>query len=411
MRAGPLLAALLCALCPASRAASADPSLLPELDARPRAPKPPPAVRLASPAPPDQEAEPPVEPSAPIELPPLSREERRDSILEPEEPARRPWFVVRERTWFMHGTVDERYGQDDPAFSAASGQGPARSGVSENARLRGVMPVAEAEFAPLSWLALDAEYGIAGVSNPGTGVAAWVDAPRADLVTHGATGATWANPGHAQWWRASFGGASAKTTWQSAGLALRLLESRGGKQGKAEYDRSIDFLAGAHRFRDEFTMTNERVDFNTGQVPAFPPVGSSADGPLYAKTLVWRGPHVGLRAETSLPAGFHLDALFLYSPLMEYRGDIYDVAAAGGAARPQSPNILERAHGTAVHFRIGAAWHWDFVALEAGYMRLYFYSRTGLRRTYAADGSSTDRQLDHAVTERSGLYAGVSFRY
>lgn len=404
--------ALVFVLSPAARAASADPSLMPEMDEHRPTPKPPAAPRRAAPVAPTEEVVPLGEPApTPMDARPKGR--HHDLEDEVQEAPRRAWIVVRERTWFMHGNVDERFSQDASAnFTVNTGMGPPRTGNSENARLNGTMPILEAEVAPFSWLSIDGEYGVAADANPGTGVSTWVDASKADMLTNNGTGSVWNNPGHAEYLHQSFGGDAAKTTWQAASLAFRIVDSHGGTQGKMEYDHSIDLLVGAHRFRDEFTMTNGLVDLNSGQVGGLPAVGTYTDGPLYSKALTWRGPHIGLRAETSLPEGFHLDTQVLYSPLMEYRGDIYDVVNGGnGTSRPQSPNIVERAHGTAFHFRVGAGWHWGPVALDAGYMRLYFYSRTGLRRTYAADGSSSDAQLDHAVTERSGMYAGASVRY
>ncbi len=401
--------ALVFALAPAAHAASADPSLIPEMDAHRPAAKAPPAPRRPTPVSPAEE----VVPAAPAPADPRPKGPRRDLENEVLEAPRRPWFALRERTWFMHGSVDERYSQDATAnFTVTQGLGPPRTGTSENARLKGIMPVLEAEVAPLSWLALVGEYGVAADANPGTGVSTWVDATKADILTNNGTGAVWNDPGHAEYLHQSFGGTSAKTTWQSASVALRIVDSHGGTQGRMEYDHSIDLLLGAHRFRDEFTMTNGLVDLNSGQVAGLPAAGTYTDGPLYTKTLTWRGPHAGIQAETSLPEGFRLDAQVLYSPLMEYRGTIYDALNGGnGVDRAQSPNIQEWAHGTAVHFRVGAGWHWGPVSVDGGFMRLYFYSRTGRRRTYAADGSSSDVQLDHAVTERSGMYAGASFRY
>lgn len=410
---GAILTALLLSLCPAARAATADPSLMPEFEQKRRAPKPAAAPRRASPAPePNDAAAPPDEPPPPppVRPPKLDRPDQREEV---EEVPRREWIVVRERTWIMSGTQESRFESPaDPAvYTRVSGSGDVWDGDTYNTRLRGAMPIGEIELAPLSWLSFVGEFGAAAMKSRGWADTGWIDAQHA-RVQNANTGAVFDFPGHAETTHASAGVDSARTAWESASLAFRVVENRGGSRGKMEYDHSIDLLVGAHQFKDEFTASNAVVDGNTGTtIPAYP-VGTRFAGPVLHQRALWRGPHMGLRLQSETTQGFGLNALVLWSPLMEYRGDVDDlVSQSAGNLRAKNPTTIERAHGTAFHFRLGASWRWEFLSLEGGYMRLYFYSRTGLRRSYAPNGAPTDERLDHAITERGGFYAGASARF
>lgn len=411
---GANLLALLLVLCPAARAASADPSLLPEFENRKRAPKPAAAPRRAVPA--DEPAPPP--PAAADETPVpeavrpprLDRPDQRDEVVDLK---RREWIVVRERTWLLSGTHETRF--ESPASAAAftrlSGTGDVWDGETYNTRLRGAMPIAELEVAPFPWLSFVGEFGTSVMKSRGWADTAWIDSPRA-RVQSVATGFIFDGPGHAQTSHASAGVESARTTWESASVAVRLLENRGGTRGRMEYDHSIDLLIGAHQFKDEFTAANAIVDGYSGTVAQVYAVGTRFPGPDLHQRALWRGPHAGLRLDSEVPDGFGFHGLVLWSPLMEYRGDVDEIVhQSAGNLRPRNPTTLERAHGTAIHFRLGASWRWEFLSLEGGYMRLYFYSRSGRRRQYAPDGSSTDELLDHAITERSGFFVGASARF
>jgi len=102
----------------------------------------------------------------------------------------------------------------------------------------------------------------------------------------------------------------------------------------------------------------------------------------------------------------------LWSPFMEYRGSTTRTCrrrAAAGAWNPRTSRTGRTARP--IHFDLGATWTWSIIRLEAGYQRLYFYSRTGLRRYYNADGSVTDYTLDFATADISGFYTGASVRF
>lgn len=388
-------------LSPAARAASAEPSLMPDFETKRKAPAPAEAERAAVP-----NRTPPAAPEAP------PRHHRPDRIEE--EPApRRPWIVAHGRYWFVSGNQESRYGAIAPpaVLQVVSGSGDPWTGSTDNSRLRGKMPIAELEVAPFERASILAEYGAAGMSGR-FGRTDWVDAQHADVLLAPQLGITLNNPNHQQSGHASASVVSARTTWASASLALRVLDSRGATVGRMEYDHAVDVLLGAQRFTDEFTVYDALVDADSGIFPPAQPVGFRSPGYVQHVSSVWRGPHAGLRLAASVPNGFHLEALVLWSPLMEYRGDLYDkFNADNGSLRPNSPNVIERAHGTAFHQRFGASWRWEAVSLEAGYMHMRFSSRTGLRRSYAPDGSSTDEQLDRAMVERSGFYAGASVRF
>lgn len=323
----------------------------------------------------------------------------------------RPWIEFGERTWLMSGTVESRYGSEDPNFTVNAGAGPVRTGATSNQSVKGAFPILEAEFAPLQSLSIVGEFGVAAVDSPNGAVSSWVDAPNATQLTNNSSGATWANPGHASYLHASLGGDAAKTTWESASVAWRAIEHRAGEYSVIDNDYSFDLLAGAHRFKDQFTMTNAVIDQNTGQINGTPALGTVTPGPVISQTAIWQGPHLGVRAQSKLPEGFRVDGLFLYSPLMEYRNDVHDDARAGTTARVQSPNVEERAHGTGAHFRLSASWAWRGLSVDVGYLRMYYYSRTGVRRTYAPNGTSSDQELEHAITERHGWTVGATYRF
>lgn len=391
---------------PAS-AASADPSLLPEFD-RKAAPRTSAPVRRPTPPPPEETA-PPAEESrygkGDRELEEIARKAARRSEAEP-----RPWVRVRERTWLMRGYNETR--TSGPAAPGQFAPSDVTIGDTSITRMDGSIALVEAEFTALSWLSVLGEFGTTRNSGGSMTIDSWVHAPDASTLTELNTGATWNKPDHAAYSRYVGSNGGDKTTWAAASVALRIAESHASVLDVEKIAHSLDFLIGAHVLREHSNMTDLVLQMNDGKVAGGFPQGTRFPGQMLDSNWTWQGPHIGLRDEVRLPADFGVNGTVLWSPFMEYRGDAFDAFAANaGDARVQAPNVIDRAHGTAIHFRLGADWRWRFLAFEAGYQRLYFYSRSGVHRTFAPDGSSSDLTLDHAVTERGGFYAGGSVRF
>ena len=338
------------------------------------------------------------------------------SALDPESdqsawgvPQGRPYVVLRSRAWLTSGTVATRYSTEVPPDLVTPPGGEVFLGETERHHLSGTMLLDSAEVAPLTWLSFEFQYG---EDRPhGTYKDEyWIHAPSMAVLTNLSNGATWNSPNHEN--DLVFGAdESGSQDWAAATIYLRVLESKLETPDSYELKHSLDIAAGAERYRQNSRRTNLAIVSNSMKYYSNAPPGPIA-GYNSSYQALWQGPHIGLRDSVSVRGGFAVEGLVLWSPFMEYKGQDYEnLAAQSGSARGGSPNIADWARGTAIHFDLGASWTWSIVRVEAGYQRLYFYSRTGLRRFYNADGTMTDAQLDFATADLAGAYAGVSLRF
>lgn len=397
-KGGAALAAALILSSSRAFAASAEPELVP-MQSGPRRPR---KVDLPA-ARPLKEAEPAPRAPAPKDEP-LGRDDTRE-ILRRTRP-KRPYLITRARAWFAQASVDTRYALQVPSTQVTPPGLEVFYGETREQQTSGVMVVYGAEVAPLDWLGFEGEFGEDRRS--GTMYDRfWVDARNAQHLTNNATGATWDHPDHED--DTVFeSDHRARRDWAAASAHFRVLDGKVLASEDWEIDHALDLTVGAHRFRQDGRFANERVTRSDGkffpQVPLGPVAGQNG-----TYTAQWRGPHIGFREEMTLPRGFSMDAMLLWSPFMEFRGDGYDNGAA--ALRGETPNYTDRSHGSALHFRLGAAWTWSVLRFEAGYMRLAFSSHRGNRRYYLAGGGIFDQPLEKTETEVSGLYVGGSLRY
>ncbi len=320
--------------------------------------------------------------------------------------------IVRLRSWWWaaEGSAETRHSE---SYSATVTQGVAEPvywlTYTQKFKPRNEFIVHSVEFAPLSWLSVEAQDGRSRSRGRWSGSDA-LHAPHFDLFTWTPTGAQWTKPDHVEYFRE---GAELTGTarWSAANLNLRVLEQSLSTIDETEYGHSLDVILGYHRFIDRMRITNGSVDVQTNQVTVTPGVGpiNNLDSTYEAR---WQGGHIGLRDDVRLPLGFGFEGWALWSPVMEYQGDGFDNRSAlSGTLSSNFPNYEDRARGTAIHFNLLAAWRWSFVRLEAGWQRLYFYSRTGNRRAHRPGGTHTDLNLDHAITERAGFFMGASVRF
>lgn len=384
----------------AAAAAPADPSLMPDFEAKRKT-----AAQLkreAAPAPPPPSAKPAAEEPYNPALPPKVR------VRLEERPPRRPWVILRSKLWLAGGSVDTRYSVQVPGSSIH----PPTSvflGETEERGGSGLMVVSGAEVAPLEWLSFEAEYGRARRRGRYADKY-WVDAPDAATLTYAPTGAVWHYPNHED--DLVLGAdAALKREWISGCAYLRLLDAKVALSETLGLRHSLDFAAGAERYRQYSGLTNLEIVSNSKKY-----YSNASPGPIagFDSTYdaVWEGPHAGLREEVSAGEGFSLLASFLYSPVMAYRGLGFDNQAANsGAGRAQSPNFTDWARGSAIHFDVSVSWTWEILRLTAGYQRLSFYARNGTRRYYRGDGSTRDVSLDWAQTDLGGAFAGASLRF
>jgi hypothetical protein len=321
----------------------------------------------------------------------------------------RDLVVLRARAWLTTGSVDTRVSyqippQDIKSLNANGATGAVFLGETEQRGANGLMLVYSAEVAPWRWLSGEVQYG--QDSPKGSyGDHYWVDSPNAALLENLANKATWNYPNHQD---DLVLGADTRShrDWAAGNVYVRFLEVR------RPWHEKVDLALGYERFRQDSSLANLSVTINHGMwyAPGLPlgPIAGFASSYCAA----WSGPHFGIREEAEGPYGFSMDGTFLWSPFMVYRGEGYDNLGSNWAPTSNSsPNFLDKANGTAVHFQVGVRWDWRLLRLEAGYQRLYFYSSTGTRTFIGPDGSHSSLQLDFATAEMGGAYAGVTIHY
>ena len=341
--------------------------------------------------------------------------EKRAPLPAENDPFKRELVVLRARAWLTTGSVDTRISRQVPpqnvtALGPNGQQADVFLGETEQRGAAGLMLVYSAEVAPLRWLSGEFQYG--DDSPKGSyGDHYWVHAPNAAFLENFATGATWNFPNH-QDDLVLGADARSRRDWTAGNIYARVIERRNRRPDDAVWHETLDLAFGYERFRQDSSLTNLSVTMNQGKYysPGLP-VGPIA-GFDSSYCAAWSGPHFGFRDEVAVPYGFSFDGMFLWSPFMVYRGEGYDNLGTYWAPLVNSsPNFVDTAHGTAVHFQLGARWDWAMFRFEAGYQRFYFYSRTGTRTFSGADGGISSMQLDFSTAEVAGAYAGVTLRY
>lgn len=362
--------------------------------------------RAAPAPPPPPAAEPPPAEAAPKPEPLPERDEDRERLRK--EP-RRPWTTFRTRAWLAKSLVEVRYSiqipreQIDPPAEVFYGE-------TQEFGASGVMMLHSAELAPLTWFSVEMEYGEDRPKAGGYTDRYWLHSPHSDSLTNLSNGAVWHRPDHEDDLIYHAINVS-RRDWTQANMYLRVWEGRVGGAGETEISHALDLALGAHRFRQDSRQTGLERTFSAGKFYAPLPVGPL---PGYDSTYsaVFEGAHFGFREEMVFPLGFTCDGQFLWSPVAKFRGDGYDNFSAGpGGLRSVSPNYTDRTNGTALNFRLGAAWTWTVLRIDAGYMRLSFRGRRGNRRYYLDDGTTFDQGLDMNDVEVAGFYAGASLRF
>lgn len=378
----------------------ADPSLMPDFEAKrksstPRArPAPPPSVETGTKAEPEARDN-PVAPT-------------HGSIRWDEPLPRRPFVVLSSRLWLTSGSADTRYSVQIPP-SQINPPTSVYTGETEERGASGLMLVGGAEIAPLEWLSLEVEYGADKVHGRYAD-RNWIHAPDASTLIYNPTGASWHNPNHED--DLVYGADTAvRRDWASASIYFRLLDSKLSRIENLGLRHSLDFAVGAERYRQYAGLTNLEITSNLMKFYSNAPPGP-VPGLNSVYDAVWQGPHFGVREVIEAESGFCFSGLFLYSPAMAYRGlGFNNFAANSGAGRAENPNFVDWAHGSAIHFELSVGWTGSFLRLTAGYQRLSFYARNGLRRYYKGDGTVNDVLLDFAQADLGGAFAGASVRF
>jgi hypothetical protein len=279
-------------------------------------------------------------------------------------------------------------------------------GETEERAIDGVLMLHSVELAPIGWFSGEFEYGTDRHDGRYTD-RYWLHSPHSETLTNLDNGAVWTRPDHED--DLVFASAhSARREWVSANLYFRIAEGRVTGSDEMEVRHALDMSVGGHRFRQASRFTDLSRVLSTGKLYAPAPVGP-IPGFDATYTASWAGPHLGFREDIRVPLGFSFEGQVLWSPLMGYRGEGFN--NLDGSLRGTPPNYEDRANGSAVHFRLGAAWNYSVVRVEAGYMRLAFTSAHGNRRYHLADGSPFDQPVETTRTEVSGLYVGGSLSF
>lgn len=375
---------------PDARPAPGEPELVPLSPTRP----PPRPRREATPPRATRTARPPAPPQ---------RDESRESIRR--GPPERAFLTIRSRLWLARSSVNTRYSIQIPR-EYISPPAEVFYGETEERAVEGILLLHSVELAPIRWFSGEFEYGTDRHSGRYTD-RYWLHSPHSETLTKTSNGAVWHRPDHEDD-TVFTADHAARREWISASVYFRLAEGRVTGSDEVEVRHAFDLSLGGHRFRQASRYTNRERTLSTGkfftQMPLGPIAGFDA-----TYTAAWTGPHLGLREDISVPLGFSFEGQVLWSPLMEYRADGYDNQDTG--LRATSPNYTDRASGSAVHFRLGAAWNYSVLRVEAGYMRFAFTSAHGNRRYYVVDGSVFDQPVETTRTEISGLYAGANLRF
>jgi hypothetical protein len=375
----------------------------PRLPSEPAAPKPAPAV----------------EPSDETLIPEVARPPKRMQPVEDEGRPSRPKLVLRSRAWLASGSLNTRFAFMVPLDQVTPPGLMVHLGETQQHRSDGLLLVYSAEVAPLSWLSFQGEYGRS--RHKGSLLDRyWVDSKDAEPLTYIPNGSTWYHPDHEDDLVAG-GGITARRDWTSATVYFRAWDGIIGGTEFFKLRHNLDLGFGGQRYRHFSRMTDLVVLGNRKKY--YQPLLDAGAIAGYESSYegVFSGPHVALRDEVSGFYGFSMEALFVYSPLMSYRGDGYDnfrgalgalnAMQQGTLLRAAAPNYKDSAGATAVHFALTAGWDWRWLRLEAGYQRFYFYTRTGSRRYYHENGTTTDVSLDFATAELGGVFGGASLRF
>lgn len=388
----PAALAVLLVAAPYARSAPSEPELLPLSPSRPSAaPRP-------KPSPPRPRAERP--PPAPA---PLERDEVRENIRR--GPPERAFLTLRSRLWLASGSVNTRYSIQIPR-ERISPPGEVFFGETEERAASGVMMMNSVELAPINWFSAEFEYGTDRRGGRYTD-RYWLHSPHSVTLTKVSNGAVWNRPDHEDD-TVFVADHQARREWISANVYFRLAEGRVTGSDEVEVRHAFDLSLGGHRFRQSSRFTNLERTLSTGKFYAQAPLGPVAGfDATYAAS--WAGPHLGLREDITVPLGFSFEGQFLWSPLMEYRGEGFN--NLDGSLRATSPNYSDRANGSAIHFRLGAAWNYSALRVEGGYMRFAFTSAHGNRRYHLVDGTVYDQAVETTRTEVSGLYVGGHLRF
>lgn len=381
-------AAALLLSAPDARAASAEPELIPLYPSAPRAQ-------------PRRAPEPPRRPKAAVRPP--EHDEVREELRR--VPPERAFVTVKSRVWLARSTIDTRYSiqiprdQIDPPADVFIGE-------TEEREASGTMLLHSVELAPLSWFSGEFEYGHDRAGGSYTD-RYWLHAPSADTLTNTNNGAVWHKPDHEDDMvlRSDH---SARRQWMSANAFFRVAKGRVTGSDEMEVTHAFDLAIGGHRYTQESRFTNLERTLSTGKFfPAAPIRPIAGFDATYSSA--WIGPHLGFREEIRLPAGFAFAGQFLWGPAMQYRADGFN--NLDPSLRAASPNYTDAASGTAIHFRMGAAWQWSILSVEAGYMHLSFNARRGTRTYYLPDGTTENQPVEKTVSEVSGMYVGGSLRF
>ncbi len=317
-------------------------------------------------------------------------------------------FSFRTRFWMTRGSLDARYQVPIPP-QYIHPPGEVWYGQTTERGIKGMMAVYCAEAAPLHRLSFEFQYG---KSHPSGNyrIHSWIHAPDAAPLTNYLNGATWWRPDHEDD-RLSEADNAGQTSWAAANVYFRVFQSRPSASDEESLSHSLDIAVGVERYHALIQTTNLRRILSLAKFYAPAPIGP-IPGANMSNEVTWKGPHVGLREEIHAPHGLSVDGSFFWSPFMKYSADGFENLSVGaGLLRGKTPNFQDRADGTAVHFQAGLAWAWKLLRVEAGYQRLYFYSRTGTERYYNYDGTVTDTELNFATAELGGMYTGVSIRF
>lgn len=382
----------------AASASSAEPELTPMPSGRSR---PAPARTAPTWTPPAPAKERPREPRREDELP--------KRWLDFARPTGLPYVRARYDAWFVDTTLESETLRPN-GFSAGDFlEGIPNQYQVQIERSLQMMPVVGLAVAPWERVGVEAEYGRSDFRTAGWEYLTQIDGPQFKRLTSTSNG-VYTAPSR-QLYNKANAVARGRSTWLSGGVVVRALDHQSlGLEG-SELDHSLDLLVGGEQYEHEMDVSDGAVTFDDGKIPSFFPVGTTFAGRVERSRSRWTGPHIGVRDELRVGAGFAVSMDLLYAPLMDYHGEIGDYLTAGTQTRSQNPQFTFDARGQALHVRANVSWTWTLLRLEAGYQRLSFAAYGVRQRTYNFDLTSTDSTVEHVTAEASGLYASASLRF
>ena len=275
-------------------------------------------------------------------------------------------------------------------------------------KMNTVLNVLSLEAQPVKNFSVEAEYGDNRFSGGNALDHDWLHAPGHSIVFN--EDVTWTEPDHKDF-SLSRSDLSGSTRLCAVNVYARVYSSSKRELFKrsADPEHNLDLYAGYGWYQDNIRISNGYQLLASDFVPGVttPPVGPFSGLDSIYK-MSWSGFRAGFRERSRLSRTFAAEAKFAISPFITYEGVGY------WNLRPDlaSPAFKHSAKGSVTEFSISAEWvPLRRLLVNAGYMGMFYKANGGVDRTFAADGTQADADLESVKTTRTGWFFSLAFKY